>query len=1124
MQLRTLIMAIMFFSTMLPLVVLHMINIDNERALLLSETQFKLEEIADIHHQRIKTLLANKKQAVALIKSRTQLRTIIEESASDLSKQQAEKLRKNITDVIEATDNIEGIALYSRQQNLLFYSNNWLNIPILNRGESYEKNAFNVEVIFIEDQQQLLFIEPITFNNEVIGFIKVAFKSDELNRIVSDFTGLGQSGEIVLAAKDKNGDAIFLTPTRHDPSVALTLTVSKNNLEIPITHAMNGVNDVFPDYVDYRDTPVLAISHHIPETNWGMIVKIDKQEMFKKLEVLTLRSFKVLLVALLVVTFTSILIAAWFTKPFINIYLALAKSAKGKIDFIEEHSAIREIKEVSKAINSMNKQRLESDNFLHQSIEELTELNAKLDSEAERFKRWKESNFIGIIHSDAQGHILEANSTILDMIGYSREELENGEIDWKNLTPPEYLHLDIKAVEEANIKGYWTPFEKVYIHKDGHPVPILIGGSIFNKDSQEFIVFVVNLSEKYHQMKELKRYKGIIENSRDMFAFLDLDYRYKTVNQAYLDIHGLTREEVIGKSVSEILGETLFFNKLKEKIDKALQGESVSFIETNLPNTTKIKALKVSYVPYWSDDGVIVGFIFKGEDITELEAKQRIIELKEAEQKHIIESMLEGVFTVDSEGKILSFNPEAENIFGYKESEVVGKSVDMLTEGVGHHKEKVQNFIKTGFSQIINNRLGRDIRAKHRQGHTFPIRIAVASMPPTEQGELHFIANFQDMSEQEQQRKLLNRSLKLESLGNIAGGVAHDFNNILGIILGYTELLNEFKQDPSSCIEAIENACSRGQKLTNNLLTFAKKSNLTPIQVNINQLIEKNKKLLETAMTSKIKLHLELDKQIGNAYLEENLFEDLLLNMAINAMHAMPDGGQFLIKTCRHTLSYEESSALELNAEEVIKITLTDTGCGIPPEHIDKVFDPFFTTKKESGNGLGLAQCYGFIKSCGGSIDVVSELGMGTSFLVYIPMCEHLEAERTVVDKKLQSRLPDTLQQILLIDDEESIRFLIRTFLEAEGVKVFDTEDPIEALNILKEQKIDFVISDVVMPNNGGVAFIKQAKLHNPSLNYLFISGYIGTDDPEQIIGDAILYKPFNKEKLLQKILSLLPK
>ncbi|MCP4051437.1 MAG: PAS domain S-box protein, partial [bacterium] len=324
-----------------------------------------------------------------------------------------------------------------------------------------------------------------------------------------------------------------------------------------------------------------------------------------------------------------------------------------------------------------------------------------------------------------------------------------------------------------------------------------------------------------------------------------------------LDIHGLTREEIIGKSVSDILGETLFFNKLKEKIDKALQGESVSFIETNLPNTTRIKTLKVSYVPYWSDDGMIVGFIFKGEDITELEAKQRIIELKEAEQKHIIESMLEGVFTVDSEGKILSFNPEAENIFGYKESEVVGKSVDMLTDGVGHHKEKVQNYIKTGFSQIINNRLGRDIRAKHRQGHTFPIRIAVASMPPTEQGELHFIANFQDMSEQEQQRKLLNRSLKLESLGNIAGGVAHDFNNILGIILGYTELLNEFKQDPSSCIEAIENACSRGQKLTNNLLTFAKKSNLTPIQVNINQLIEKNKKLLETAMTSKIKLHLE---------------------------------------------------------------------------------------------------------------------------------------------------------------------------------------------------------------------------------------------------------------------------
>lgn len=218
-------------------------------------------------------------------------------------------------------------------------------------------------------------------------------------------------------------------------------------------------------------------------------------------------------------------------------------------------------------------------------------------------------------------------------------------------------------------------------------------------------------------------------------------------------------------------------------------------------------------------------------------------------------------------------------------------------------------------------------------------------MPLNQHGERHFIANFQDMSEYEQQRAQLNRSLKLDSLGNVAGGVAHDFNNILGIIVGYASLLSSSELDKQQTyIEAIEKACDRGQKLTKSLLTFAKKGNQGASKVNINRLIAKNRHLLETAITSKIILNLELATCECIANVEEDLFENMLLNMSINAMHAMPDGGSITIATeCMH-LSSVQGNRLALKGGKYIKLTISDTGFGIPKENIDKIFDPFFTT------------------------------------------------------------------------------------------------------------------------------------------------------------------------------------
>ncbi|MCH2055835.1 MAG: PAS domain S-box protein [Thalassotalea sp.] len=1086
---------------------------------MLSSSVAQLEYVAAIQHKRIKAMLVSYKN-MALMKSDAQLSSLILNGKP----RRLDELKQDIDRILNSTvgsiSQVSSAGVFSSDKRVIASTSdiyNTLNIDEVTAAGS----QYRVKFVLFDNRSYVVFVEPIEVESNVIGYIALAFSDIQLREIVNDYTGLGNTGEIVLAALNETGDAIFLTPTRHDPSVAFSLTISPNNLEIPITDAMTGVNDVFENYVDYRDIPVLAISHHIPEAGWGMIVKIDKSEVFKQLSELNNQSLNVLLFTFVVVFFVSLLVVNRLARPYDALIKAMSETAKGKKTTLEFKSNVVEVNDVVSAFNFMIEKIKLSERNLRESIKVLTELNIRLDSEAERFKRWKESNFIGIIHSDAKGNILDANTTMLDMIGYTHQELENNEIDWKKLTPKEYLSLDLKAIDEANRQGYWTPFEKVYIHKDGHEVPILIGGSIFKESTQEFIVFVVNLSEKYQQVRELEEYKGIIENSHDMLAFVDKNYRFKTVNQAYLNLHSKERHQVIGRLLPEILGEEFFYHTIKSKIDRALEGEQVSFVETVRVNEgQKVVTLKISYIPYRSNKGEIIGFIFKGEDISELRAKERTIELKEKEQKQIIDSMLEGVFTADCKGKILSFNPEAERIFGYKEEEIVGKSIDRLTEEVAHHEKMMKNYLATGVSHVIDHRVIRTIDARHKEGHLFPIRVAVASMPLNQHGERHFIANFQDMSEYEQQRAQLNRSLKLDSLGNVAGGVAHDFNNILGIIVGYASLLSSSELDRQQFyIEAIEKACNRGQKLTKSLLTFAKKGNQGASKVNLNDLIAKNRQLLETAITSKIILNLELSTCDCFTNVEEDLFENMLLNMSINAMHAMPDGGSITIATeCMH-LSSVQANRLALKSGKYIKLTISDTGFGIPKENIDKIFDPFFTTKADFGTGLGLSQCYGFIKSCDGVIDVSSTEGEGTVFEIFLPC---LESEGNPViqeEKSIGVPMLSGIKSALVIDDEHDLRVVIRSFLEAEGINVFDTSEPKEAISIVESESLDVVISDIIMPQISGLDLMQHIKQIKPQMPHLFVTGFFSIQsDAEEYSEEEVLSKPFTKKELFEKL------
>jgi len=1090
-----------------------------------------LNDIAILQHKRIRQLLVSKKESVNLIASRTQLRLIVERIQKIDSTENLNQLLKILEDAKNSVSNIKKLSIISLERNILVTTDIELtpqHQDTFTYSNKTKDDFFNIQ-IFRGNQGGLIigFLENLYIEDKLIGYISVEFSSQELLNIISDYTGLGHTGEVVLAGKDTEGNTIFLTPTRHNKNSAFNIIIPKDKIDIPIIFSMKGESAILKDYVDYRSVPVLAISHHIPEVSWGMIVKIDSNEAFEKLD--SLLSFMLQLTILLISI--AIVISVFLSKKLSGPIQALQKVViginRGEINLRAAKTKLFEINELGQSFNKMFSAQLVADVALHDAIKQLTTMNGQLQSEAERFKRWKESNFIGIVHSDAEGNIFDANSALLNMLGYSQVELIKGDIDWKNLTPKEFLHLDMAAIEEAQERGYWTPFEKEYFHKDGHRVPILIGGSLFKYDSKEFIVFIIDLTDRNIQLDALEKYKRIIEDSSDLIAFIDKNYRFKMVNPTYCKYHGIPKNKIENHYVGDVLGDKFFQEIIKPLIDRSLLGGITKSSETVKFSALGERLLNITYTPYKNDEGNIEGLIFRGEDITELEEHRQLLESTKVEQLQIINSMLEGVLTTDNSGVILTFNPEAENIFGYKVDEIVGKNVSLLIP----HKHAVKHdnyligYLKGNESAMVGNRQGRSVLALHKQQYEFPLRVSIAELPSNQQSKARFIANFQDLTEVEQQNEIINRTLRMESLGNVIGGISHDFNNILGIITGYCSLLldSPTTELDKRYLSTISTASERGAKLTEKLLSFTKNQSSDISLLSLNEIIVMNQDVIERLLTSKISLQLALESKLLLTCVDKGLLEDLLLNMSINAMHAMPDGGKLQIETTNTVLSNSDKFDLPFQAGKYVKITIEDNGCGMSKEVCSQIFEPFYTTKGSVGHGLGLSQCYGFVKSSNGVIKVDSVINQGSIFSIYFPVSEAQQDTVKLTSVISQNKFDAKNYTLLIVDDENEIRLLNSELLSNAGFTIFSFDNAAEALVLLGEQHIDMIVTDVVMPEMGGGEFITKAKALVPEIKYLFVSGYLDEKDTTKAQKiTPLLNKPYKGSELISVIESII--
>jgi len=396
-------------------------------------------------------------------------------------------------------------------------------------------------------------------------------------------------------------------------------------------------------------------------------------------------------------------------------------------------------------------------------------------------------------------------------------------------------------------------------------------------------------------------------------------------------------------------------------------------------------------------------------------------------------------------------------------------------------------------------------------------------------GSRKLVGTVQDITDRLELEARLRQSQKMEAVGQLAGGVAHDFNNLLTVIEGYTGLLaldRSVPDQPRQQIAEIREAARRAASLTRQLLAFSRQQVLQPRVLSVNDAIASTEKMLHRLIGEHIEFHTRLNPDIHYVKADPGQIEQLLLNLVVNARDAMPDGGKITIETANAVLdpTYAQRHPVKTPGPHVM-LAVTDTGCGIPPETIDRIFEPFFTTKESGkGTGLGLSTVHGIVEQSGGHVWVYSEVGRGSTFKVYLPACRLDEDVRPASE---QAPAPSRGNEaILLVEDDASLRQVAATILTRAGYTVLQAKNGVEALALCEDEgtRLDLLLSDMVMPTMSGRELATRVQALRPAVPTLLMSGY--TRDSMVHRSDfsaaAFIEKPFTPEALMLKVRDVL--
>ena len=767
---------------------------------------------------------------------------------------------------------------------------------------------------------------------------------------------------------------------------------------------------------------------------------------------------------------------------------------------------------------------------------------------------------------DPQLRIIQVNSEFTRIFGHSPEEALGRRLD--SLIIPPDRNAETRWLAEMLARGQKIVLETKRQRKDGSLIDVLFSAAPVLVNGKQVAAYVIyrditeqkwtellnsalyRIAEKASSAEDLQQFYAAVHSIvgelmyAHNFYIAVCDTEAQTISFPYFvdEVDPAPVRKKMERGLTEYVirtGEPLLctlevFDTLQQRGEVDLIGApSVDWMGVPLKTGNRTFGVLVvqSYaerVRFGEKDREVLTFV-SHQVATAIEHKrhEEALRLSESRYRSLVQSAVYGICRCTPDGRFLDVNPALVSMLGYdaaKEVLALDPKREVYTSAAEHAR------LMREFERAL--RLDNlEVHWKRKGGELITVRLSGRLVVTQNENDSVVEMFAEDITERRVLENQLRQSQKMEAIGRLAGGVAHDFNNLLTVISGYTELLIERTDSASPLypkIESIHHATERAAALTRQLLAFSRKQLLELKVVDINRIVSEMERLLCPLIGENIELQTRLAPDLGRTRADTGQIEQVLMNLVVNSKDALPHGGRITIQTANVEVGHDQfrHEYHYIRPGSYVLLAVSDNGQGMDAETQARIFEPFFTTKERGkGTGLGLSTVYGIIKQSGGYILVQSELEKGTTFCIYLPRVEEpAETARPVRVQPAQSSASET---VLLVEDEESVRQLVRETLEAKGYKVLEADHGAAALQIAERHSgpIDILITDVVMPGMNGREVSAQLCAAHPKTRVLYLSGYAeaavvheGALEP----GASFLQKPFTLQTLARKVREVL--